>query len=458
MLRLAINNESTIPAIAERNTYLRTLGAIFQDTVTSPWVSNEYLIMPFWPVGIEASPWKRSMAAVPQTWEASTLVLRNDLDCRSMDLANMTPVGGPENETLFLLNSSGGCQYNLTLSDNRTGTKTELSWWGDISNLTLSKGVAMDTYEVRPLYNDACHGDETIILSKLRAVGLPLGTIGTFPSNTSMMGYMCYSNYTMATLPVTASVSNTVFTVDFDRNEFRRIQQEMPESLFSLSKLHRLYTDVAWLEYIPSPLMLDPYDPRDFSGIGALLGAHYAYNVTRMMSDVTLPDMAASIRRRVFAEVLRSSLEAPGATRSEQVVGKMQSVKRRITVSPEVAYALSALFFVSFGLLLLVTWLSRAQRRPLNLAHDPASVLGITSLIVSDASVLSPLRELDQTSKKQMVAALRDRYYSTSPGRLFEVQKQSYAISTCKIYSLPYIPVPIAFNHVIHITIAEVPV
>ena len=440
MLRLVINNESTIPVVAERSTYLRTLGAIFQGTITSPWVSNEYLIMPFWPVGIETSPWKRSTVATPQTWEASTLVFRNDLVCRSMDLANMipvthwTPTGGSVNETLFFLKSHSGCQYNLTLSDTQSGTKTALSWWGDIGNLTFSDLTVDDTYEVRPLYNDACHGDETIILSKLRAESFPEGTIGTFPSDTSMVGYVCYSNHTVATLPVTASVSETMFTVDFDKNEFRQNQQEMPKSLFSLSELHSLYTDKVWLEYIPSPLMLDPSDPRDFSGAGALLGANYAYNITRMMSDVSLPDIAASIRRRVFAEVLRSSLEAPGATRSEQIVGKMQSVQRRITVSPVAAYVISTLFFISFGMLLLVTWLSRVRWRPLNLAHDPASVLGITSLVVSDASVLLPLRGLDQTSKKQMVAALRDTRYSTSPGRLFEVQKQSDAIRTGKVF------------------------
>jgi hypothetical protein len=120
------------------------------------------------------------------------------------------------------------------------------------------------------------------------------------------------------------------------------------------------------------------------------------------------------------------------------MIGTISWVERRVTVSSEAAYALSAMFLGSFVMLLLVAWLSDSRRRPLNPTHDPASVLGIASLVASNLSVLAPFKDLDQTQKKDMVAALKDRSYITFPRELREVPKTSTRpISECLYCPFP---------------------
>jgi hypothetical protein len=47
--RLNTRDDSPLSPLADRNTYLRTTGAILQNYSTSPWVTDDFLILPFWP-------------------------------------------------------------------------------------------------------------------------------------------------------------------------------------------------------------------------------------------------------------------------------------------------------------------------------------------------------------------------------------------------------------------------
>ena len=71
----------------------------------------------------------------------------------------------------------------------------------------------------------------------------------------------------------------------------------------------------------------------------------------------------------------------------------------RIIVKKEITATLAALFFISFFMLLYVTWISRLERRPLNLAHDPATVLGNITLTASNKALLSSLCGLSDATK-----------------------------------------------------------
>lgn len=49
LVQLEFRNGSTLHPRAERDTYLQTIGAIFQNYSISPWITDGFVVLPFWP-------------------------------------------------------------------------------------------------------------------------------------------------------------------------------------------------------------------------------------------------------------------------------------------------------------------------------------------------------------------------------------------------------------------------
>lgn len=423
--RLALSiasTASTLKLVEERDTYFRTLGALLQNSTTSPWISDEYSILPFWPAGsgTAKSPWEGQVASTPQTWEAETTVFRNDLHCSKFDLKgtdirNTTPsMWGSDYELSITLESEGGCEYSL-IRLAQDSSWIAMSSWAPIdhlaryNNYTFRSGV-----ELQPTYNDKCLGDEVIFASAGWSNFYTWidNETAVFSPNFSTNAQLCQSTYTMADLPVKISVSDSAFTVMFDEDEFNNAKKNVPDTVFNHSQFLELYTTPKWFEFIPSPW-------STIAGASALLATQYDFNVTEMVYNASLPEQAARIRRRQFGELLRSSLDASGASQTERVTGQRTNFERRITVRLEAAAVLSGLFFLSFFMNIFIIWLSRLAQRPLHLTYDPAIVLGVVSLVASTGA-LNSLRQLDQATKGELKRALERKAYSTSAGRLHE--------------------------------------
>ena len=89
LVQLTMRNGSALQPRAERDTYLQTMGAMFQNYSTSPWVTDGFVILPFWPEGSTdaGSPWD-SHISNPGTWEANTTIFHNDLICTKLSMKN----------------------------------------------------------------------------------------------------------------------------------------------------------------------------------------------------------------------------------------------------------------------------------------------------------------------------------------------------------------------------------
>jgi hypothetical protein len=104
----------------------------------------------------------------------------------------------------------------------------------------------------------------------------------------------------------------------------------------------------------------DPYaDPNilssvpGFSGLGPLLGALYAFNVTRMLDDENFALQAARVKGKFFTESLHEALGSLEAVGAQVVKGETIVVEERIMVLRDIGIALATLLLISF--LLLVT-------------------------------------------------------------------------------------------------------
>jgi hypothetical protein len=428
MTRMMPKQDSVLKPFEDRDMFFRTTAALLQNVTTSPWISNDYSVLPFWPVETTGSPWNAQALQSPRTWRAETAVFRAGFTCAKMELAKTALFNKtlPDDKTPTLmasvrLDSSDGCQYNMTSSADDAYDPGWFFSWADAAHIADQdnyRGELLDE-EIPATSNDKCHGDEAIIVGNTWLDYDPMKSNKTkFLSNMTTWGYMCSSTLSMATLPVIASVSDTSFDINFDEADFTRLQKPVPESLLKHSDLLPIFTNPEWYQYVPTPNLITK--SSEFSGISALLATHYGLNADLMAKAADLPEQAARIRRRHFGELLRSSLDAVGASQMDRIWAEEAVVERRVNVSMEAAALLAGLFFVSSLMLLYVTWFSRITQRPLNLVHDPATVLGTTSLIARSADVLTSLRGLDQASTQELRDGLRNHVYYTSAGHLHQ--------------------------------------
>ncbi|CAI6338340.1 unnamed protein product [Periconia digitata] len=440
--RLIPKTSASMKAVDERDTYFRTLGSLLQNVTTSPWISDDYVVLPFRPneafdsrgvsSALEENPWDPQNADVPQIWTADTTIFRNNLKCSKLTVASKnvdekttTTLGSSAEFTATInLESSEGCQIKLS-ADAESSLGDIRAWYDKTTFATKNTRLS---WVFDPVTYNKCDGEEVIFLSSgwLQKDSLSSSSNSTstpqFMSNMTVTSHLCSSEHTMATLPVTVSVSGGTFSVDFDKDQFSKVKQPVSDKSLDLNGFKEVYTNPKWNEYVVAP--------REYLGLSSILGTHYNFDLLEMLADEHVPQNAMRIRGRHFGELLRTSLEQRDGSEVDKVSGTKTTTERRIIVRFEIAVALAALFFLSFLMLAHLTWISRLRQRPLNLTHDPATVLGCVSLIASNPQVLASLRHLDQSTQKELESELKLKQFYTSPGQLHERHESGRPVST----------------------------
>lgn len=186
-------------------------------------------------------------------------------------------------------------------------------------------------------------------------------------------------------MPVRILSTSSGLTVDLNKERFNQIRAPVSADIWNLTSLHELNASPEWYEHIPQPYLLDKYisggNPPALHGAAALLGVKYDWNISTMMAAADLPQEAAKLRQRFFAETLRTSLDYQGASNIELVPGERVATERRILVNKLVAIAFCSLLSVSFFSFATLMWCSQTTKRPLHLRHDPISVLGLCDTV-----------------------------------------------------------------------------
>jgi hypothetical protein len=409
LVHLEMRNGTTIHPWAERETYLRTMGAILHDHSTSPWVTDDFVVLPFWPeVSTNTGSRWDSQASTSGTWEANTTIFHSDLVCTEMNLKKkdryLRHAAAQDRyeaslEKLYLasvlLESDHGCQFNLTINatNNVAGAlawhKRDLSsdWasWRDIKHGIIF-GNSHSADAIARL-NEDCKESEIIIMST------PWWTSSymddTFLEYITMLAYACHAEYSMATIPVRAKSSLKALSLEFDENLFNLMRMPVSSTVLDLDELHEIYTDTVWNELIPQKDARDPVSgARVVGGAAAMLGTSYNFSVPRMMADVNLPMVAAHFRRRFFTEIVGASLQGGGTLEERRTVGRRLEVVRKVLVSGQAASILCALLLSSFVSLLAVLWMTYASKRILNVYQDPSTLLGTCYSASSERKLL----------------------------------------------------------------------
>lgn len=412
----------------DRDTYLRTTSALFQGLETSPWISDHNAVLPFSPYPISGLSWNANSSLTPQQWQTETTVFRSNFQLHKFHLVSKATSNSRLNSTgdtkaSIHLRSSNGCEYSLSGTTSSTSMIQGFATWSNIESFAFNHSLQQNNIswhqrweDLQFAYSDECRGGEIIIVST------PWISGQEFISTFTLSAYLGFSTLTMATVPVAVSISETGTKVHIDEQHFRESEKPVPETLFNLSQIREIQTTPEWFSYIPSQGESRAGATPEFGGLSALLGAQYNFSMQKLTQDNNLAEQAMRIRGRFLSEVLRTTASQMGGSVQEASEGKIVIQERRMVVNSEIAIALAVLFWFSFILLLLLIRFSRSSERPLNINHEPGSVLGTATLVSSETTGLSSLQRLDQSSKETLKKTLLRNYYSTTPGVLHEIQ------------------------------------
>ncbi|EAW15029.1 DUF3433 domain-containing protein [Aspergillus clavatus NRRL 1] len=418
--RLSPRVDSKMPLDIDRTTYFRTIGNLLRNVSTSPWITDTYTALPFWPAYWQDEPLTSLSSEASQTWTADTMVFRSELDCTSMSVADIgaknTTYGNFTDVPSISANwtSNDGCQFGLAVPMVHDMVRYGGGSWSNTSGLlfmgkqSFTDGqVNSELSYVSSSLARGCEQKEVIILSE------PLTTADGQPK-----ALLCSTTYTMANVNATMTLSAEGSHLSFDEGEYNRKKTEVPAKLINSTHLQDLILSPDWSRYMTSLIWTDS---PDMGGPSVLLGALYTFNMSNLLTDPDLLSRISRVKQRIFGEVLQSALAQPEVASKQEILGETETVERRVVVVAGPAIAMGVLFFVSLCLLLAIWWLSRLRNRPLRLDSDPATAASVAHLIADNDRTRMFFRELDQSSRKVMEIALKDRRYRIDEEGISEV-------------------------------------
>lgn len=410
-LSLSPAAESPLPIDADRTTNFRALANLLQNVSTSPWITDEYTLLPFWPDDVSDAPIS-SLPKIPsQKWEAQTTMFKTELKCVEMTVEHLSntfvvyqkPYAGHESYSI-VWGSPDGCEYGLNVTkdvfDVGGGS------WSDSSTFYQAMSQVNNQNEPPDSSSNStagCHGREIIILSE-----------SWKSAGATYTAQVCDTNYWMANVTTTITLDGDEPEIFFDDDEFQRGKIPISDSILNTTEFSNLMLNPDWPTYMISILWSDQ---AILGGPSVLLGALYDYNMSALVKDPDWIRSAAKAKQRYFGEVLQASLTRPDASQRIAMKGDIHDVEARIVVQDGPAIALGVLFAISFCLLLAIWRLSSLQKRPLHLNEDPASAMGATFLIMQKSRTNLSFRNLRQPSAKTLHDTLeKEQFYTDSKG------------------------------------------
>lgn len=412
-LRLAPVINSPLPIDADRTTHFRALANLLQNVSTSPWITDEYTILPFWPADLHASAINSLPSSSSQTWQADTTMFKTELNCTQMSVirevtgkAQYTKSGleyAPVDAVSILWSAPNGCRYGMssdkTLFDIGGGSWSDASTFYYVDSALFTDGTASSSSN----HTSECDGKEILFVTEAwQAKGARYSA------------QMCDTLYYMANISTSISLTSDEPEISFNETEFEQKKVLIPDTLLNTTQFRSLTLDPDWPTYMLSILWSNT---AMLGGPSVLLGALYDYNMTELVSDPDWVTSASRAKQRYFGEVVQAALAHQGASQETKMQGKVRDVETRVIVQSGAAIALSVLFALSLFLVIGVWWFSRLNRRPLNLKEDPASALGVACLMTHNPRTQYNFQAYRQPSEKELRGRLDGvQFYTDSQG------------------------------------------
>jgi hypothetical protein len=477
-----------LPIIANRETYFRTMSALMRNLSTSAWIKDNSMTLPFWP-STDPAQLGPNLVSSFSSWTAETTIIHADLSCRNMTLesANLAPMEykaydvmghgpykGIEPMVAFVLASDDGCRYEATVHPAASMASSGGLTWSNTSTFYIERGslplgrmpfpnnVSSTSPYARHYASPECADRDIIILNtpwtkpfelELNAAagaGIQLNRTYERSPDFRMKALLCQSQYTVEERNTTTSIGQgkepniTLVGSGHTRRE------PITKALIDIPEFEKMTLQDTWKDFFNAESIAtdadramggseSPYSNENmttsapnFFGLGPLLGALYAFNVTEMFNDKDFTSRAARVKGRFFTECLREALNDPNVTAVAITKGEATVVENRIMVLREIGVALATLFLVSFLLLIVVLWVSRPSLRPVDLSMDPGSTLGHAMLVRPQQIPSSTFRDGHRVAHYDFQRNIKHDAFYMQDGAIHTASSDNIT-STCKL-------------------------
>ncbi|KAH8599119.1 hypothetical protein B0O99DRAFT_613050 [Bisporella sp. PMI_857] len=156
-----------------------------------------------------------------------------------------------------------------------------------------------------------------------------------------------------------------------------------------------------------------------------------------MLTNPDLMNQARQIKQRYFGESLMATLSKEGSHQTDSIEGMISFAQRRIVVSFPVGILLTVVLLISSLQIGLVTGYTRLNERPLNLSHDPSSVIAMASLISTGQNTRALFEGLDTASQEWMRKQLGRNIFYLRHGVLYSYDvRDTYQFSETSSHAI----------------------
>ncbi|KAI0205212.1 hypothetical protein F4808DRAFT_473290 [Astrocystis sublimbata] len=378
-----------IQPIPSATTYFRTISNILQNVSTTAWITNDYVVMPFWPGNLSTIPLSPILSDEVQRWSAYTTIFSAELECEPLVPQWNHPMTSSTMDTKNIsitLSSKSGCTIDLKLSNDSIFSTAGGETWSSVNNISSSSfadklnGFISDDARVYEGSNFQVHGcseNETLISSTE-------GSYDSFNSdltNFIVNGQVCQNMYYVGNSTANVILGQGQSVVEVNTSEYHMTKKPIAATIANTAAFDNVFFDTNWTIHINPRWLSSNFD--ESVGPAVLLSAMHQFSSSQVVTDASIGQDMQRIRKQFFAELLHGTFELMTVADAVEIPGSVITTSRRIVVVSGVAIALEIVLLVLSALVATVLYTTRPSTRFLGLSDDPSPVLSITRLLSS---------------------------------------------------------------------------
>ncbi|TGJ83738.1 hypothetical protein E0Z10_g5028 [Xylaria hypoxylon] len=402
-------------------TYFRTISNILQNVSTTAWISNNYVVLPFWPRSPSGIPLSPILSDEAQTWSAYTTVFSIDLECKPMEPRwNSPPLSGPMDSTniSITLASKSGCTVNLELGNSSEFFTYGGNAWSGVNNI-----ASRLNYLLRDKHNVKLHGcsENEMLISWTEG---SFGGYGSLP-NFSISGQACQYIYYVGNSSTTVTMGQGQSIVAVNETEYHLSKAPLAATIANTVAIDNIFFDLNWTVHLDASKLINSASVAESTGPANLLAALYRFSQAQVVAGTSIANNLQRIRKQFFAELLHSAFEVRAVTNAVSVPGTVITSSRRVVVVSAVAIALEVVLLIQAILIATVFYTTRSSNRPLGLTEDPSSIVGVARLISDSSSTVKAFAKYPNGTADNFDQLLTTVYFA-----LAEDQIEAFETST----------------------------
>ncbi|THX54559.1 hypothetical protein D6D06_05427 [Aureobasidium pullulans] len=436
---LRFSDPGVTPNSSDLIVFRTTIAALLNEP-TSAWLSTDHAIVPFWPSALDNPPLGPVFEGfAAQNWSSQTNVYQAELDCAPMSLTmtgNVTyrdMFGELLANLTFEASSKDGCSivfsaipgYNKVLSEGG-------GWWAPSPYRDLSSDMKTQDASV-----ETCAGRSMVLVGTAldMVVGDPY-TAKTPRFDAELL--LCSSKYFSSKVDATVAINQTSVTVMFDVDDYYRTRRPLSEEALNPPSIEQAFFASGWSERFgrnPGSLYNNADGPWYGGPLSAIAAGHRYNEDPRKLQNLTslLPDMKAMFQQFSGEKLLESWTQS--VDREFAIPdAKVTVTKARIIASEDVGFPLAVLLLCSGLLISGVAYLTRLERRPLNLSQEPGKIESTAALILGDSVLRELLCNSDKLSQETLSSGLKGCVLGVTRGQIFVMSNSDKKLikGTCR--------------------------